>query len=127
MMHYVGKPCEDCSEGVCTMNCSGAVTTTRLEWLAASMWAGVFPEKATAEQVRAWKASNAPVPAQIASSNVMTVPVVPTDAMVAAGASVWSKEGAVYVEDIYAAMVAAAPLATEPHQHGAGNGEKHGG
>lgn len=109
MTQYVGKPCDDCAEGSCTMNCSGAVQATRSEWIAASMWAGAFPEKATAEQVRQWKASNAPVPAQTASPEVRTVPVTPTDAMIAAGATVWGTGGVVYVEDIYAAMIAAAP------------------
>ena len=33
---------------------------TNSEWIAASIWAGVFPKKATAEQIAAWRASLAP-------------------------------------------------------------------
>lgn len=49
--------CPDCADGECTMNCSSAVHCTQTEWIAASMWAGVFPKKATAKQVAGFLAA----------------------------------------------------------------------
>jgi hypothetical protein len=37
------------------MNCSGAEHATGSEWIAASIWARVFPERATALQLRNWR------------------------------------------------------------------------
>lgn len=48
--------CEDCIDGQCTMNCSSAVLVTGSEHIAASIWSGVFPQKASAQQVREWQA-----------------------------------------------------------------------
>lgn len=56
-MNLVGTGCDDCVDGACTMNCSSAAIATTREWIAASMWARVFPKKATADQVRQWRAS----------------------------------------------------------------------
>jgi hypothetical protein len=56
-IQQIGKNCADCCDGVCTMNCSGATMATGSEWIAASIWAGVFPSKATADQVIAWRAA----------------------------------------------------------------------
>jgi hypothetical protein len=57
--HMIGTGCNDCLDGVCTMNCSSAVLATGTDWIAASIWSGTFPQKATAEQVRAWQRSRA--------------------------------------------------------------------
>lgn len=43
--------CPDCAEGECSMNCSSAIQCTGSEWIAASIWAGVFPQRASAKQV----------------------------------------------------------------------------
>ena len=55
--HSIGSPCGDCIDGGCTMNCSSAERASGSEWIAASIWAGVFPAKASAEQVREWRQS----------------------------------------------------------------------
>lgn len=52
--------CPDCVEGVCTMNCTSAVIVTGAEWVAASIWAGIFPSKATAAQVADFLAAKEP-------------------------------------------------------------------
>lgn len=52
-LHHLGD-CEDCTDGICTMNCSSAISVNGTEWIAASIWAGIFPAKASAEQTRAW-------------------------------------------------------------------------
>lgn len=44
--------CADCSDGLCTMNCSSAVMTTNAEHISASIWCGSFPAKATSAQLR---------------------------------------------------------------------------
>lgn len=54
--------CDDCVDGCCTMNCSSAVLVTQKEHLAASMWSGVFPAKATATQVLEYRLHNQPAP-----------------------------------------------------------------
>jgi hypothetical protein len=53
--HIIGD-CPDCSDGLCTMNCGSALLVTGTEWIAASIWVGVFPTKATAAQVAAFRA-----------------------------------------------------------------------
>lgn len=55
--HSIGSPCADCVDGGCTMNCSSSERASGSEWIAASIWAGVFPQKASAEQVRNWRCS----------------------------------------------------------------------
>jgi hypothetical protein len=56
-MHQVGTGCPDCIDKTCAMNCSSATVATGTEWIAASLWAGVFPAKADAAQVAAWRAT----------------------------------------------------------------------
>lgn len=53
-IQFIGN-CADCSGGICTMNCSTALVVTGSEWIAASIWAGVFPAKASAAQVKAYR------------------------------------------------------------------------
>ena len=55
-MNFIGN-CPDCDGGVCSMNCSSALLVTGAEWISASIWAGVFPAKATAEWVAEFRAA----------------------------------------------------------------------
>ena len=61
-IQFIGD-CADCTAGVCTMNCSTALVVSGSEWIAASIWAGVFPEKASAAQVKAYRAQQEDTPA----------------------------------------------------------------